>query len=785
MNAPRRTVSASLLLALFVPHSSARTELPTAPDAAAARILTKAKEAVAARDWKAAIETLQGIVERDPDGFVEVSAKGPDGRELKTLLSARAEALRLLESFPAEGRRAYEQTFGASATKLLTAARSRGDIVGFMRLYHRYPITDAGIEALREAAERLTHDEEKSLAASFFEGLRKHRPEREWSDSTLFHAAVALRAGGHPDAGTVEKELLQRVGPDADLLRAELERAVLRNGPAPGSWLLFGGDASRSAVAPGAAPTFERVMAAPTIEGQQSLRDRLRDVTANLESAGKPVLPAAVPLAGTVVNPRNGKRTPIVCYRSHWGLLALDLNRRRVLWKTPMDSSLERLMSSTNSVTAVSSWLDSYAQTAKRPEVLLENSTIGTLSSDGILLFAVDDIPVPPTAGMLEVAQKAAPDRFGLRFDDKLRDAIAHSRLRAYGLADGKLRWEQGANYEKNAKELRDSYFLGPPLPVNGNLYMLTEKAQELRLVTLDARTGKLQALQPLGLAPTKLAEDPLRRLQAAHPAYARGILVCPTNAGKLVGVHVATGAVRWTFSYAEPVRPAPPGENPALLPAGLWKMTGPVIRYGNVFFTAPDSDAVHCVNLLDGAALWRHKRQDGDLYMAGVASGKVLIVGTRSVRALRVETGEPAWTLKTGMPSGRGTFDADGRYYLPLAKSGPDGKAALVTLDVATGTVTSVTPAPKNEVPGNLVFFDGLVLSQTATEMVVYPQIGRRSRRAMRRRRRIGRASSPGQVPSPGIRLPGDGRVSCRGAGRAAKEARPTPLRSPPRSPS
>src|SRR5207302_833396 len=101
--------------------------------------------------------------------------------------------------------------------------------------------------------------------------------------------------------------------------------------------------------------------------------------------------------------------------------------------------------------------------------------------------------------------------------------------------------------------DFRETYFLGAPLSLGGKLYFLNEKNQDIRLVCLD--TGKLPAgtpgpkdiddaiawVQPLGTAKEKILVDHGRRIHATHIAYGEGILVCPTNAGVILGVDLLT----------------------------------------------------------------------------------------------------------------------------------------------------------------------------------------------------------------------------------------------------
>src|SRR5262249_9247703 len=146
----------------------------------------------------------------------------------------------------------------------------------------------------------------------------------------------------------------------------------------------------------------------------------------------------------------------------------------------------------------------------------------------------------------------------------------------------------------------------------------------------------------------------------------------------------------------------------------------------GKVVFTAPDASPIHCLNVKDGLLIWKAAKEQGDLYLAGVLGDKVLIVGMESCRALRLRDGQQAWSLATGVLSAYGVA-GDDHYSLPLASAAGTKQPEVCVIDVAKGRIAAharspKTPTGKPEVPGNLLFFEDRLLSQTATRMVAYP---------------------------------------------------------------
>jgi outer membrane protein assembly factor BamB len=252
-------------------------------------------------------------------------------------------------------------------------------------------------------------------------------------------------------------------------------------------------------------------------------------------------------------------------------------------------------------------------------------------------------------------------------------------------------------------------------------LYLLNEKNGQLRLVCLYATDGKLAWIQPLGEVPDKLLVDQGRRIEAVQLAYADGVLLCPTNAGTLFGMDLLLHRPTWAYSYRAQLKK--PAEAPVLKIhpevqlqklAGRWKLSAPVIAGDKVVFTAPDGDAIYCLNLKDGSPLWQAERRD-DLYLAGVFGDKVLLVGKERCRALSLADGKKElWKVETGLPFGLGVASGSS-YYLPLKLS------EVCKIDLDKGVVSSRTPLPQNAVPGNLLFYEDLVISQTETDIACY----------------------------------------------------------------
>jgi outer membrane protein assembly factor BamB len=739
------------------------------------KMLDTAEDYKKNEDWTNVAKILQSVLNAKEDVFVPVKRKDAHGQERISRISARAEANRLLSTIDPKGLEFYELQYGAQAKALLADAKKNADYRILAEISQRFFHTEAGAEATDLLGTYYLDRGQARNAVACFQRLLHRESADQLSAVTLSKAALAFRLVGDAAnlsaAQDVDKRLAAKVGRDglrigdetislADI-RKELDRASPVEAVVPYNWQVFRGDASRSARARGSAPFLEKAWKSSMLNEQLSpdTRDLVERSLRSRKSAhqkNQTPLPAFFPVA------ESGK----VIYRDFWGIHTLDVESGKLDWFSRTPGALDSIYTRNEQGTrqAIEEWLGYYAQ-AGNPNLMFDNSVVGTLSTDNTYVYAVDDIAVPPHPNVIQNGQ---PFGFngGPMMPPTLADLAKRSQLVAISLDTGKLDWILGdaKSTESQDSELLDSYFLGPPLPLDGKLYVLAEKNAELRLVCLDpAKKGKLLWAQGLASVRERLQLDVSRRIQAVHLAYGDGILVCPTNAGAILGVDLLTRSLLWAFPYREKshetgpehgqmmmgrggrIRPAPWGGpdfggNLQRLNAD-WKMSAPIIVDGKVVFTAPDGSAIHCLNLQTGDSLWQAERQN-DLYLAGVfpinpssdpagplttrhsplTRYAVVLVGKDSCRALDLADGRHSlWQVETGAPSGMGAA-IGAYYYLPLKKG------AISRIDLNKGTASSI-PAPPDdkgdvEVPGNLVFYEGRVISQTETGVTAFEQV-------------------------------------------------------------
>jgi outer membrane protein assembly factor BamB/tetratricopeptide (TPR) repeat protein len=523
-------------------------------------------------------------------------------------------------------------------------------------------------------------------------------------------------------------------------------------------YLVYGGGPGRSARLAGGAPFLESIWRQKTIsEGAVDTERQVTQAEALHAVPGRThaLLTGFFPVTATA-NKAAGK-VPFLVYRSYRGIDAINLKTGRWAWKQESPWSMDKmygigLARDVARSTALSQWLQTYVQSGARPQAVFDNSVIGALSADSRHVYAVDDFQVPPP-----FYQPFNPLMGGgVNYNKEITDAIWANKLVCLNLAsDGSLKWEVPGNCDIGlAKNHGDGkgWFLGAPLPLGNRLFALNERQQKLRILSLDSETGEVLSEQVLADVKdtSTIEKNSFRRTQAAHLAFGEGVLVVPTNAGAVFSIDVLSNKLMWAYPYRERGKAPGPqpqrfGPNPGpgwvrdlngfwIRVGGMdsqWKTTAPVVQDGKVVFTAPDTGYIHCVSLREGSPVWTRGRQEEDLYLAGVFNGKVVIVGKQRAYALNLNTGDVVWNLETGLPSGVGAAAplkkgeaSDTIYYLPLKAAVRTGKPEICAINVDRGLVHAHTRSRKEDVVGNLLFYEGQMISQTTREVVGYPQL-------------------------------------------------------------
>ena len=676
-----------------------------------------------------AVRYLGAILEGPEDFFFQPDKASPIHRSLK------AEAQRLIGQMPSEGRELYELQYGARARRMLEEALEAGDATSLAEVSRRFFHTRSGYQATFLLG--LHHfDHGRPLAGALtLQRLREAGPYAEEMEPALAltTAACWLQAGMSEKARESLVSLRQR-HPVLRVAVAGREVPIFSNdaeavdwlvgligtstpaGPAEADhWWMFRGDAARNATAVGGTPLLNMRWRV-AVTDDPLLETALEQYQRQCTEQGAPIILAMHPLAVA----------DVLLMRTARNLLAVDFSTGKRLWEVPEEDDAESAIG----VSAADLQMRQPMLRDGMGQRMWGDMTYGTLSSDGRCVFSIEDLDLGfgPAAAMLFRLGPVVGRKPVIAGDMTGEQTSLSNRLAAYEVRTGKLKWQIGGPAGPHALRQAETFFLGPPLPLLGQLYVLGEIKGEVRLMALDGATGDLLWSQQLAVVEQSVLQDPLRRWAGASPSYADGVLVCPTSTGAIVGVELATRWLLWGYRYGRgrAGNRSNLGLFSSVAPGGAapsrWIDGSVTIADGRVLATPIESDSLYCLSLIDGALLWKSPRQN-DLYVACADRDKVVLVGRRAVRALRITDGKPAWDGRTvdlpenSAPSGRGFLSND-RYFLPLSS------AEVVGIDLGEGKIAHVAKSRSETVPGNLICYRGKVISQGLEGVDAYSQL-------------------------------------------------------------
>ena len=717
------------------------TNVFAAPDRSVLRLLDKAQLLSDQNRQAEAVRCLGEILNSSEDYFFQPDKARP------VHVSLRSEAQRLLGEMPTSARELYELQYGARARRMLDDATSTGDSLKLADVSRRFFHTQAGydatlllglhhlnrscplgaaltLERLRDTAPGADRFEPMLSTALATCWIRSDRPDK----AAVTLAALRERiAGATVSLGGQEVSLFSDHSESIKLPLTKSEAAILLtkndnplgrlaslvglpSSTEPGAteqWAMYRGEVTRNASANGGGPLLNLRWRVPT-SNHPFVEALLAELAQLDRDQGGVGLPGLHPLAiGDTILMRTART-----------LQAVDLTSGKRLWEVPVDDPFESLAQQAPG-------------TPFNPGVYLGQAlrmrmwgdyTYGTLSSDGRLVFSIEDLNFgvgPVNATFINVPGMS-----------RNANTSAFNRLAAYDIQTGKLKWHVGGDAAGELGLMQSgTFFLGPPLPLMEQLFVLAEAKGEIRVVALDAKTGRELWSQQLVDVNREILDDPMRRMAGVSPSYADGILVCPTSNNAIVALELATRALLWGYTYSsDENRPGHPvvffGGRPSIGASadGGWKDNSIVLSAGRVLVTPSDSKDLHCLNLIDGKPLWTTPR-DGDIYLACVHKNDVVLVGRNSVRALSLDDGSEAWEGRKatfpdgGSPTGVG-FLSDNRYFVPLST------AEVLTVDLDNGTVGTAFKSRRGIVPGNLICHRDRIISQRTHAVEAFYQL-------------------------------------------------------------
>lgn len=673
----------------------------------------KIEQAADGRDWTQVLERLDrfaGSVDQ-PDSE-DYLVRHADGR----LKSARLSMAEILGRMPTNLRAARARNEAALGKTAFEQAVRSNSLRQLNHVAVRFFGTPAGYRAADRLATQLIDRGEFALAARWLTLLQNS--DADFAQTAAWKARTGLilsltkpTSPSSADAPGSLTRLRQQFSTPAPLLQSH--------------WPLPGGNSRHYAQPDGTGrPVMIRRWDFPTTSNAalQSTVDRL---LADLTYQSVPTIPAGVPIFV------DGK---LVC-RTFRGIEVVDVESGRHLWTTAQSASVERLLSSASSdARSVDELMPDispmFADTVAVDrtggpigQFLFQNAAHGLISSDQRTVYFLDDDPVF-TLGRTSIRRAGGGNA------SPRPDSTTSNRLKAYRLQTGEPLWQIGgpATREPFAPELAGWFFLGAPLPDQGDLFVVAQKENSIRLFCLDPDSGSTRWSQQIAFTEESLDRNLNRRLWSVQLAAAHGVVVCPTTVGWLVGVDRSTGTIVWSHRYSER-RPDPAIGTPdpfrlnrgqielANEPiGGTWVPSAPIV-IGNRVVYAPaeprdESDSttrfLDCVNVFTGERVWSLPREQA-LNVTGGHGGEMIVTAPGSVIILKPDgnvRAEIEFSLEDGQPSGRGVL-ANHSFWLPLQKR------VLLRFDLEKATLAERIEIPAGYSPlGNLAFYKGLLIS-------------------------------------------------------------------------
>ena len=693
------------------------------------RQFDQAQRLIAGGRMADATALLDEMLTAEQDVFLEAgSANDQTRRSMKALVTE------LIGTLPEAGTEAYQLQFRTRADRHLRTALDENDDDGIIAVARRWFHTEAGHRAAILTAARFLQSGQPLAAEAWLERIAAspmtNLPANLLPTFKLMQAATSIAID--PSKKTKAKQFLEgidtptRLGgepiPKQNLLRDQLLMkslgiAVSGRGSntnlAAENWEMSRGTPDRNSVRP-----CDRPLLVPRFRVPLTLHPQEKQLLAKrrelLIEQGSPVLPSGTPLA--IGNS--------LLVQSRAGVMAIDFESGKRVW-------IEGKLAASAIADRAQQELEEQGTHPLDP--LFYDTTSSTLSSDGELVFVVEGNSSPTS-------------RQRLRQTGNSRNNQNSNRLVAYDIEqNGQLRWQlPRANNELAGEEPNSRWFLGSPLPLGNELFVLVEERQQIRLDVLSSATGETIWSQPLAEVDVEydINNRNDRKQLGLSPTFADGILVCPTGAGAAIAVDLTARTLLWAYRFTIPkpddVRRLANGIQLRMqvlagnmagmqikssasgnTDGGKWLDALPIVAGDRALLTPAGSEFLHCVNIRTGELLWRSPRADF-ITVAGITNRMVILLGQKTAAAVSIDDGKIAWKQTIGpndeLVCGRGILSGK-RLYVPI------DTPAVAEIDTSNGKVVGLSLGRGSSLPGNLVSYRGEVISQGLDSLDVYHQ--------------------------------------------------------------
>ncbi len=662
------------------------------------------------------------------DFFLPETGTGQSG----LTASLRGEIGRMLAAMPSAGRQAYELQFGAQARARLDEAVSAGDLRLLEEVIRRFFHTQAGHEATLLAGRFALSRGQPLVAARYLQRLADSPSAARFQpELSLLLATSWLSADVPARAQRAVAELLEHTPLDSLTVAGDplpsfeqsseffewLDSHVQTDSrPREGDltqWLVYRGNPQRNARTPGSLPLLNHRWRVPTCSERQD-EQVVEKLVRQYRDESRATLPAVQPLAvGETILMRTPRK-----------LMGVDFSSGRRIWEWPPWET------ETADVSLASPQGMRLVQSTREQELhqrLWDDAAHGQISSDGRSVYLIHELGYA-AEGQLAAANRVFIGRVGAQGGGS-GEPRSTNQLVSLSLArQGAAQWIVGGEHGEDEPRLAGAFFLGAPLPLDDRLYTLAEFNGEIRLVVLDAANGRLEWQQQLAHVESQSIDvDSQRRLAGATPSYQAGVLLCPTSAGALVAVDLASRSLLWGYAYIRaPDRSQQRGfgivrlQPRASMPQGArWADSSVTVAGNRLLLTPVETDQLHGLDLLTGQPLWEPQPRQGRLFVACIHQDLAVFVSNDQISALRLDDGQPAWDSPLDLPdppSGRGFYNGQA-YFLPTTGS----ELLKISLDPQQGQI--VQRLPTRNVLGNLIAYRDEIISHGPDWLAIYHQ--------------------------------------------------------------
>ena len=619
----------------------------------------------------------------------------------------------MIGGLPAAAMETYELRYGPSASKLLQQAADTRDWGGVREVRRRYFHTQAGYDASWLLAQHEMLEGHPIAASALLDDIVTvpRAVNRLGKEVLVLHAAACkLAKRDLPTALLANSEKItiggvEQSGPEGGQLMDWLEQFYGATEKLPEGQLaeyrVFNAGENRNGASSGQMPLSNvRWQLDTTVSPKQ--QRVVNELKRSLESSGQMPPPSWMPL-------RVGDQ---LLMRTTEYLVGVDYRTGKRVWLYPWSKSSEEDETNDRMVNA------------RMPNVRMGN-TNGQQSqfNESLKQRVWNDLPYGQVTSdgervyVLEGLKKVSPP-VNMMFGRAVMPSSGNSLVALELESEGILKWFQGVRAGPESP-LANAFFLGPPLPLEGRLYVMCELAGDIFLICLDPPTGReLWRQQLVANEYGMVSRDSIRRVAGAMLSYQDGVLICPTGAGALVAVNLGDRTLRWGVNYqrnAVQTRFAAQRGSEQLL--NRWFTGTAIVSDLSVLVTPVETDRLFGMNLLTGRALFTKKTRLEMRYLAGIRGDNFFVVGPGVMKAYSLTDGTQVWKTSSDVfasgqqVSGQGVF-GDDCYLLPT------NTQEIVQLSLEDGTVMGRRVA--NYELGNMIAVDGEVITQGPTKLSV-----------------------------------------------------------------